>query len=146
MSYLSLYTHVFIVVTISLLCAVLCIVRRCRRQRPAQQQLDIELQEADANSLESEEVVYSSTSSLCKKRAQFFSLFFSFVYFLVLLVVYRMRMTEEEAAEPPQEEGGVGIVGIRGCRIRCTLIECSVRTCNGVAGVKILLIRGGWWV
>ena len=69
MSYLSLYTHAFIVVTISLLCAVLCIVRRCRRRRPAQQQLDIELQDADANSLESEEVVYSSTSSLCKKRA-----------------------------------------------------------------------------
>nr|XP_022312797.1 uncharacterized protein LOC111117861 isoform X2 [Crassostrea virginica] len=70
----------------------------------------------------------------------------STVSVVVLLVVYRMRMTEEEAAEPPQEEGGVGIVGIRGCRIRCTLIECSVRTCNGVAGVKILLIRGGWWV
>ena len=47
-----------------------------------------------------------------------------------------MRMTEEEAAEPPQEEEGVGIVGIRGCRIRCTLIECSVHMCNGVAGLK----------
>ena len=45
-----------------------------------------------------------------------------------------MCMTEEEAAEPPQEGGGG--VGIRGCRILCTLIECSVHMCNGVAGLK----------
>ena len=46
---ISLSIHAcLIVVTIFLLCAALCIVRRCSRRRPAQQQLDIELQEADA--------------------------------------------------------------------------------------------------